>query len=214
MERPITKYTPINITLMLGPPGSGKGTLAHALVGKLVSYHLSVGDWLRFLCTYDESITGASGEALGGLTRQELKAYLYAHELVPAETVVAIVWHKIGVEIDNGHETFLIDGFPRDEASAWHFEQLLAANSLPKPARVISLSCPKQICKTRFPTRRRAATDSEAVFEKRYREFMEKTTREVLNRYAVRLVKVETSGTMEENVWEMGWALGWKGAWE
>lgn len=121
-ETHISKFGPVKITLILGPPGSGKGTLAKRLATKQNMYHFSVGDHLHTLCADSHPEVSS---AFGRMTKSTLKAALSAHELVPAENIVAMVWDKIGVEIDNGWSKFLLDGFPRDEKSAWHFDHAL-----------------------------------------------------------------------------------------
>lgn len=218
----LSKYTAVHITLILGPPACGKGTLSTRFATKQNSYHLSVGDYLRSLCAETHPETAP---AFGEMNKTTLKAALTAHKLVPAEKIVAMVWHKIGVEIDNGWSKFLIDGFPRDEKAAWQFEQKLQVSWFPfcllflSSARsraaltkesvladpslfpslplsisclrslkarlsqqqhaaediktVISIDCPKAICKERFLKRRRESTDSGEVFEKRYKEFQD-----------------------------------------
>ncbi len=82
--------------ILLGPPGSGKGTLAERLAGKLGLQHLSTGDMLR-----DEV---ARGTELG----RQAKRYMDGGELVPDEVILNMVAERLSSE-----QGVLLDGFPR-----------------------------------------------------------------------------------------------------
>lgn len=90
--------------IIMGAPGSGKGTQA-ALICKAHSLpHISTGDLLR------KNI--ADGTELG----KQAKAYMDAGKLVPDELVLALLKNRIEqADCKNG---FLLDGFPRNKAQA------------------------------------------------------------------------------------------------
>lgn len=90
--------------IIMGAPGSGKGTQA-ALICKAHSLpHISTGDLLR------KNI--ADGTELG----KQAKAYMDAGKLVPDELVLALLKNRIEqADCQNG---FLLDGFPRNKAQA------------------------------------------------------------------------------------------------
>lgn len=90
--------------IIMGAPGSGKGTQA-ALICKAHSLpHISTGDLLR------KNI--ADGTELG----KQAKAYMDAGKLVPDELVLALLKDRIDqADCKNG---FLLDGFPRNKAQA------------------------------------------------------------------------------------------------
>ena len=93
----------MNIIIM-GAPGSGKGTQA-AIICKTHSIpHVSTGDLLR------KNI--ADGTELG----KQAKAYMNAGQLVPDELVIALLKNRIAEsDCKNG---FLLAGFPRNKAQA------------------------------------------------------------------------------------------------
>jgi adenylate kinase len=93
----------VNIVL-LGPPGSGKGTQAKSIAAKQGLTHLSTGDVFR------DAIASAS--PLG----MEIKGFVENGKLVPDELVSEVVFEKIG-SLTTG---FLLDGYPRtvDQAKA------------------------------------------------------------------------------------------------
>ncbi|MBN1255675.1 MAG: adenylate kinase [Deltaproteobacteria bacterium] len=85
--------------ILLGPPGSGKGTQAQKMVERYHIPQISTGDILR----------GAVKEQtpLG----VEAKRYMDQGQLVPDEVVVGIVRERLrGSDCDGG---FILDGFPR-----------------------------------------------------------------------------------------------------
>lgn len=90
--------------IIMGAPGSGKGTQA-ALICKAHNIpHISTGDILR------KNI--ADGTELG----KQAKAYMDAGKLVPDELVVALLQDRI--EQADCKKGFLLDGFPRTKAQA------------------------------------------------------------------------------------------------
>src|SRR4051812_25965727 len=93
----------MNIVL-LGAPGSGKGTQAKAIAAKHKLVHLSTGDVFR------DAISGQS--ELG----REIKGFVESGKLVPDELVSRVVFEKVG-SLKSG---FLLDGYPRtvDQAKA------------------------------------------------------------------------------------------------
>ncbi|MDP1879686.1 MAG: adenylate kinase [Parachlamydiaceae bacterium] len=113
--------------ILLGPPGSGKGTQAKLLSQAYHIPQISTGDLLR------EEI---ANETQIGL---EAKRYIQQGLLVPDEIVLGMLFARI--EKDDCKQGYLLDGFPRTVTQA---EQLYQKHSSKKPPLVISLEVPDE----------------------------------------------------------------------
>jgi adenylate kinase len=108
--------------VLLGPPGSGKGTQAARLTAKFGIPQIATGDILRAAVE--------AGTPLG----QRVKAFLDRGELVPDSLVVDIIRHRLA-EPDT-QQGFILDGFPRTVPQAEALDALLAELRRPLDAVV------------------------------------------------------------------------------
>jgi adenylate kinase len=101
--------------ILLGAPGTGKGTQAKILAERKGWLQVSTGDMLR------EAV--AAGTALG----RAAKNYMDAGALVPDEVVIGMLVERIkGPDARAG---FVLDGFPRNLAQAVALDQALSKES-------------------------------------------------------------------------------------
>ncbi len=101
-------------TVLLGPPGAGKGTQAVRIAEKYDVPHISTGDIFR------KNIK--EGTPLG----KKAKEYMDKGELVPDDLVVEIATTRL-LE-DDCKNGFLLDGFPRTVYQAEKLDEFLKAN--------------------------------------------------------------------------------------
>jgi adenylate kinase len=90
--------------VLLGPPGSGKGTQGERLQGDFRLPYYATGDILR-AAVRDETELG-----------REAKEFMDRGDLVPDEVIIGVIAERIqGEEASDG---FILDGFPRTTAQA------------------------------------------------------------------------------------------------
>jgi len=98
--------------ILIGAPGSGKGTQAKYLIDNLKYVHLSTGDLCR------EEIRSGSSVGLN------LRKILESGNLVPDEVIYNLIKYKIS----SVERNFVFDGFPRNLSQAIFFNENLMKN--------------------------------------------------------------------------------------
>jgi adenylate kinase len=101
------------ILVLLGPPGSGKGTQAKKLVTQHQWPQLSTGDMLRSAI--------AKGTQLG----LEAKAFMDKGSLVPDSVVIGLIAERS--QAPECKAGFILDGFPRTIPQAQALDEMLKA---------------------------------------------------------------------------------------
>ena len=90
--------------ILLGPPGSGKGTQGERLAEDFRLPYYATGDILR-AAVRDETEIG-----------RQAKEYMDRGDLVPDEVIIGVISERVeGSEADDG---FILDGFPRTTGQA------------------------------------------------------------------------------------------------
>jgi len=98
------------ILVLLGPPGSGKGTQGVLLKNKLGFEHISTGDMLRAEVSKKSNL---------GLKAEE---YMKQGLLVPDDLIIAMIKNIL---IQAPNKNYVFDGFPRNVNQAEAFETML-----------------------------------------------------------------------------------------
>lgn len=120
--------------VFLGPPGSGKGTEAALVAGRLGLVHISTGEVFR-----DEMDRGTP---LG----LQVRRIVDRGDLVPDEVVNRIVFGRIG-----DLEGFILDGYPRNAAQASALDGFLGEKR--RLTGVVHLSVPDTVVEQRLAGR-------------------------------------------------------------
>jgi adenylate kinase len=149
--------------VLIGPPGSGKGTQGERLAGRFGLEHIGVGDLLR--------AEVAAGSPIG----REAASYMGRGDLVPDEVILRLVVPRIfaAAEADG----YLLDGFPRSVEQA---EQIRAqaAERAATPDAVVYLDVPRAELVRRILARAAVegrADDTEQTVDTRLQVFEEQT---------------------------------------
>lgn len=134
--------------ILLGPPGSGKGTQAGMLRDKFNIPQISTGDLLRL------AVSAKTGLGI------KAKEFMDKGHLVPDELVLDMVRERLHKEdCKNG---YVLDGFPRTVLQAEKLEEILASVD-EKLDKVIDLEVNRDEIVVRL-TGRRTCRDCNAMF--------------------------------------------------
>ncbi|MBH03194.1 MAG: adenylate kinase [Xanthomonadales bacterium] len=145
--------------VLLGAPGSGKGTQSAKLVERYGVPQVSTGDLLRNAV--------AEQTELG----KKAKAAMDAGELVSDDIVVGMMRERLTqADTENG---FILDGFPRSAAQAEALDELLAELDRPLQA-VVHLQVDNEEIVGRLMARGRS-DDNEDTIRNRLSVFAEQT---------------------------------------
>ncbi len=172
--------------VLLGAPGSGKGTQAALMEERLGMPHISTGVLLRN--------AAKRGTALG----LQAKSIIDQGELVPDNIMSDMIEERLGREdVANG---FILDGYPRNLAQAQSLDEMLGRLGQPADIAIQIDVDPEQIIK-RLAGRAEQegrADDSEDIVRNRMRIYHEKTA-PVIDYYAGRglLTHVLGDGSIE-----------------
>lgn len=173
--------------VLLGAPGSGKGTQATRLKTALGVPHISTGDMLRAAV--------AAGTAMG----LKAKAVMDAGQLVSDDILLGMLEERLAQA--DAKAGFILDGYPRNLAQADALDHLLARLGQPLDA-VVKLEVPNEViigrCEIRYAAEHRK-DDDPAVVRDRLKVYAEQTA-PVADFYARRgkLQVVDGVGELDE----------------
>ena len=173
--------------VLLGAPGSGKGTQAVRLMQALDVPHISTGDLLRAAV--------AAGSTLG----VQAKAVMERGELVSDDIVLGMLEERL--HADDIAQGFVLDGYPRNTAQAHSLDTLLARLGQPVDQAVL-LDVDTELLIERIAGRAKAegrSDDTPETVRNRLRIFNEQTA-PVIDFYdnSGRLIRVDGVGEVEQ----------------
>lgn len=149
--------------VLLGAPGSGKGTQAELLKNELGVPHVSTGDLLRAAVK--------AGTPLG----LKAKAVMEAGQLVSDDIVLAMLEERLAQA--DAVAGFILDGYPRNVAQCEALEALLARIGQPLEV-AIKLDVPSELIVERIAGRAAAQgrkDDTPETVRERLRVYTEQT---------------------------------------
>jgi adenylate kinase len=173
--------------LIIGPPGSGKGTQAERISGRLGIVAVSTGDIFR------ANVKG--GTALG----LEARKYMDAGDFVPDNVTNNMVLERLSeTDVHNG---FTLDGYPRTVAQVEYLDRILGAVGQKLDA-VLQLTADNEELVVRLLGRAKETArsdDNEAVIRHRLDLYHEQTGA-VVEQYERRgiLTQVHGIGSIEQ----------------
>ena len=134
--------------VLLGAPGSGKGTQAKRLMDERQVPHISTGDMLRAAI--------AGGSELG----KQAKSIVDSGRLVSDDIMLGIISERLDArDASNG---FILDGFPRTEKQAEDLEELLERRGEPLDAAIL-MDIDFDVLKKRLTGRRTCSTTGKVL---------------------------------------------------
>jgi adenylate kinase len=184
--------------VLLGAPGSGKGTQGEKLVAHYGIPKISTGDALRAAV--------AAGTELG----RKAKATMDAGQLVADDIVIGIVEERLAQP--DAQKGFVLDGFPRNTAQAQVLDQMLQRLGQPAVDKAVHLAVDdEQIIKRLLDRAHKEgrADDKEDVIRRRI-EVYNAETHPLLDYYRAqnKVATVDGVGSLDEIFQRIVKALG------
>lgn len=173
--------------VLLGAPGSGKGTQAVRLVEKLKLPHISTGDLLRRAVE--------AGTELG----RKAKMVIDRGELVSDDIMLGLITQRLSS--DDAKNGFILDGYPRNITQAKALDEILERQGQAM-VEVLHIDVDADVLMQRIAGRAAEegrSDDSEEVVRNRLRVYAEQTA-PLVEYYAGKgiLSRVLGEGTAEE----------------
>ena len=174
------------IVILLGAPGSGKGTQSERLTEALDLVHISSGDLFR-----DHL---GRGTPLGELAR----TYMDAGALVPDEVTIRMIADRLDRPDVHGKGRVLFDGFPRTVAQADALDALLGEIGAGNVGAAVFIDVSETTVVERMAGRGRS-DDNPDVIRTRLAAFR-RDTEPVIGFYRAqgKLVAVDGEGTVDD----------------
>ncbi|NOZ62910.1 MAG: adenylate kinase [Calditrichaeota bacterium] len=127
------------ILILVGAPGTGKGTQGKLLAERYQIPNISTGDILRAAIQQETELG------------KKAKSFIDRGELVPDDVMIGIIRERLGAE--DCKKGFILDGFPRTVRQAEALEKLFEESALSLD-HVIGLELPEEVIVKRLSNRR------------------------------------------------------------
>jgi UMP-CMP kinase len=175
------------VVIVLGGPGSGKGTQCANIQKEFGFVHLSAGELLRREMDSKSEVSSL------------IKSYIDKGAIVPSEITVSLLDKEIR---ESGKNKFLIDGFPRNFENNQAFEKIILTHV--RFPFILFFECPEQVLQDRLLGRGNSSTvkrsdDNIDVIKKRFQTYS-KETLPVVNFYKSKnkVIAIDANRSREE----------------
>lgn len=179
----------MDIIVLFGPPGSGKGTQAEILSKKFNLKHISTGDLFRYNIKNETSL---------GI---QVKSYMDKGNLVPDELTTEML--KDELKRNSEQKGFILDGYPRTTSQAEALDLLLKELFETNVSLTLALYVEDEILVQRILKRSidsgRTDDADESIIRNRIKEYYDKTA--IVSEYYKnqnKLSEIAGEGTIEE----------------
>ncbi|TWP27651.1 adenylate kinase [Apibacter muscae] len=179
----------MDIIVLFGPPGSGKGTQAEILSKKFNLKHISTGDLFRYNIKNETSL---------GI---QVKSYMDKGNLVPDELTTEML--KDELKRNSDQKGFILDGYPRTTSQAEALDFLLKELFETNVSLTLALYVEDEILVQRILKRSidsgRTDDADESIIRNRIKEYYDKTA--IVSEYYKnqnKLREIAGEGTIEE----------------
>ncbi|TWP26718.1 adenylate kinase [Apibacter muscae] len=179
----------MDIIVLFGPPGSGKGTQAEILSKKFNLKHISTGDLFRYNIKNETSL---------GI---QVKSYMDKGNLVPDELTTEML--KDELKRNSDQKGFILDGYPRTTSQAEALDFLLKELFETNVSLTLALYVEDEVLVQRILKRSidsgRTDDADESIIRNRIKEYYDKTA--IVSEYYKnqnKLREIAGEGTIEE----------------
>ncbi|KAL3993795.1 UMP-CMP kinase 1 [Acanthocheilonema viteae] len=176
------------VIFVLGPPGSGKGTLCMKLEKNFGLKHLSAGELLR-----------TERKREGSQYGQVIESHILNGTIVPVEITCKLI--ENAMNNSPSAKAFLIDGYPRNQNNVEGWERMMGSKA--KVLFILYLHCPDDICIERCLNRNEGRSDdNEESLRKRIETYYTQTIPIIEHYKAKNLVQQVLAAASPEQVYE------------
>ena len=165
--------------IMIGAPGSGKGTQSNLIADKLSLLTYCMGDIVR---------SEMSSKTELGL---KMKSYINNGDLVPDELIIDIF--KSNFSKNDNHNGFISDGFPRTITQAKVLDDILNSNNL--QTLIVHLVVDNDLLVDRLLARKRF-DDTKDVIQNRLSTYNNEVS-DIISYYGDRVNTIDSNGTVD-----------------
>nr|CDS33612.1 Niemann Pick C1 protein [Hymenolepis microstoma] len=169
------------VVFVLGPPGSGKGSICKIIGPRYAFKHLSAGDLLR------KEMSRADSKL-----SEQIKRHMEEGSMVPVEITCKLLSDAMQETMNtDGNNRFLVDGFPRNEDNKTGWEKFMGHVEI---CKVIAVDCSDDECIRRCMARACGRVDDDEKILKSRLEYHREHCVPIIEYYEKKGIVVHING--------------------